>query len=805
MTKMTRTTRTTRERGRAGWRSRVALVGVLGLVGSGTALAALTEPARAAAIQQSWTTAGHHEFVVPSGVTSLTVTLSGAGGGRGGNGHGGSGGPGGPGALGTFTITVAEGDVVGADLGAVGQRGGDSDKDDSGSGGWGAGSRGGASGGTGATVAGADNARAGGGGGGASVLTVNGVDVAIAGGGGGGGGGAADGLTGHESGGRGGPGAGNGESVPSPGGGGGSAGSNGSGWGTAGGDASSGSGSAGGGGGGGGYRGGSGGNGGTIGIGGGGGGGGGSNWSVGSASVTQVGGWSVHDVIADGTVRILAKQLYPTVTTVTAPLDVVTGQSFTVPVDVAAATGGQSPTGSVAVDAIGNGSSTPLGSATLSNGSATVLVPSGLPAGDYTLAASYTPDGASDSSPSTRQAELSVARGTTTVALGVPEEPVVVGSPVTFTAQVRREAPSVGVPTGTITFLADGTPLGNPVPIDAGGAASYSTRGLAAQVHQITASYAGDDRFAPSASATKAMAVNRGAVTITLSSPYNPVVVGEDVVVRATVAQTSTSAPVPTGSLRLYDGTTDMPLTGAVALDHQGVARFTVPGLTVGEHRLFAAYSGDGSAYEDVSPFLTQQVLQRTGSTTLKIFTGSLIVTKRKSVLMKARLTPDGGDLPLPTGTVTYYDSGKLLGPPSPVSSTRWGGAVLRKLRPGLHRITARYTPDAGSPYQGAMSNVVVLSVRRNPPAAVLSARVRALGENRYLVRVSAGRRTTGRAVGGLVSVRLGDDTVATRVRLRHGRARFVVTAASADPGFVLLTLRGRRGGLRAERAVLLR
>ncbi|MBM7518674.1 Ig-like domain-containing protein [Nocardioides nitrophenolicus] len=790
---------------RVGWRSRVVVVGALGLVGSGAVVAALTEPARAAAIQQSWTTAGHHEFVVPSGVTTLTVTVSGAGGGRGGNGHGGSGGQGGPGALGTFTITVAEGDVIGADLGATGQRGGDSDKDDAGSGGWGANSRGGASGGTGATVAGADNARAGGGGGGASTLTVNGVDVVIAGGGGGGGGGAADGATGHESGGQGGPGAGNGQSVPSPGGGGGSAGSNGAGWGTGGGDASSGSGSAGGGGGGGGYRGGSGGNGGTFGIGGGGGGGGGSNWSVGSASVTQVGGWSVQDVVADGTVRILARQLFATGITVTAPQGVVTGQSFTVPVSVAAAAGGQGPTGSVTLDAIGNGGSTPLGTVTLAGGGATVLVPAGLPAGDYTLAASYTPDGASDSYPSTGQAQLSVARGATTVDLGVPDEPVVVGSPVTFTAQVRRAAPSVGVPTGTVSILADGVPLGNPVPIDATGAATYSTRGLAAQVHQITAAYSGDDRFDASTSAPKAMAVNRGAVTITLSSPYNPVVVGADVVVRAAVAQASTSAPVPTGTLRLYDGTTATPLTDAVALDHQGVARFTVPGLAVGEHRLFAVYSGDGSTHQEVSSFLTQQVLQRTGTPTLKIFTGSLIVAKGRSVLMKARLTPDGGDLPLPAGTVTYYDNGKALGAPSPVSSTRWGGAVLRKLRPGPHRITARYTPEAGSPYRPTTSNVVVLSVRRTPPAVVLDAKVRALGGDRYLVRVAAERRTTGRAVGGLVRVRLGDDAVVARVSLRHGRARFVVTAPSADAGFVLLTLRGRHGGLRAERALALR
>lgn len=790
---------------RATWQRRVAVASVLGLWGSGLVAITLAGPAQAANIQQSWTDDGIYEFVVPAGVTSVTATVAGAGGGRGGNGDGGAGGPGGPGSSGTFTISVAEGDVLTAAVGAVGQRGGDSDKDDAGSGGWGANARDGAGGGTGATVVNQDVARAGGGGGGASTLFVNGVEVVIAGGGGGGGGGAAAGLTGHEGGGAGGPGAGNGQGVQSPGGGGGSAGSNGSGHGTGGGDADSGSGSGGGGGGGGGYRGGSGGNGGSSGIGGGGGGGGGSNWVVGSASVNQVGNWIPQAGPADGSVRILAKQLFPTLTTVTVPQDVVTGQSFSLPLDVAATGSGQTPTGSVSVDAIGNGASTPLGSVTLSGGAATLLVPVGLPAGAYTLAATYTPDGTSDSSASTRQLAMTVAKGSTTVGLGVPDVPATVGSPVTFTAQVKRVAPSVGVPTGTVTFLADGSPLGNPVPIDATGSASLTTRTLAAQLHQVTAAYDGDDQFDVSTSAAKPVAVNRGTVTITLSSPYNPVVAGEDVVVDATVAQTSTDAPVPTGSLRLYDGTTGTPLGGPTALDHQGTARFTVPGLEVGDHRLFAMYSGDGSSYDEASGFLTQRVVQRTGTVSMRIFTRSLIVARSDSVLMKARLVPDQDDLPLPNGTVTYYDNGKVLGRPSPVSSTRWGGAVLRKLRHGLHRISARYTPEAGAPYLPAMSNVVVVSVRRTPPGVALDARVRALGQHRYAVRVSAQRRTTGRAVGGLIDARIGDDTVVSRVPVRRGRTRFVVTATSTDPGFLLLTLRGRHGGLLAQEVVLLR
>ena len=74
----------------------------------------------------------------------------------------------------------------------------------------------------------------------------------------------------------------------------------------------------------------------------------------------------------------------------------------------------------------------------------------------------------------------------------------VFGQPVTFTAIVNPSGSGAGTPTGTVTFLDNGTPLGNSSTVS-GGVATLSFNNLplavSATPYTISAIYSGDSNF----------------------------------------------------------------------------------------------------------------------------------------------------------------------------------------------------------------------------------------------------------------------------------------------------------------------
>ena len=85
------------------------------------------------------------------------------------------------------------------------------------------------------------------------------------------------------------------------------------------------------------------------------------------------------------------------------------------------------------------------------------------------------------------------AAGATNV-VSASANPSPTGSNVTFTATLTAISPGSGKPTGTVQFLADGTPLGASVPL-AGGIAWLVTNSLTHGTHSLAAQYAGDGNF----------------------------------------------------------------------------------------------------------------------------------------------------------------------------------------------------------------------------------------------------------------------------------------------------------------------
>ena len=92
--------------------------------------------------------------------------------------------------------------------------------------------------------------------------------------------------------------------------------------------------------------------------------------------------------------------------------------------------------------------------------------------------------------------------------------PILTGSEVDFAVTVAPVSPGAGTPTGTVVFLADGSPLTGPLVLS-NGVASFGTSSLSHGEHTITAQYSGDGNFSPSTSSLGlAQVVNASPVVI---------------------------------------------------------------------------------------------------------------------------------------------------------------------------------------------------------------------------------------------------------------------------------------------------
>jgi hypothetical protein len=233
---------------------------------------------------------------------------------------------------------------------------------------------------------------------------------------------------------------------------------------------------------------------------------------------------------------------------------------------------------------------TPLGTAPIINGQATLTVPS-LPVGTnpITVTAINTATGGTLTSPPT---QVTVAKATITVTLASSVNPSSPGQAVTFSATVHSGA------TGSVTFL-DGTTVLGTGTINATGIATFTTSTLAIGSHSVTASYGGDSAYNSSVSAVLTQVVGKipTAVTIVASAPAQLLHTGVTF-----TANVTAPSPNATGTVTFMEGTTVLgsaPLGAnggvVVTLTTNANAAYATTSLATGPHQIVAVYSGDGS------------------------------------------------------------------------------------------------------------------------------------------------------------------------------------------------------------------
>ncbi|GEM_PF-2342720 len=192
--------------------------------------------------------------------------------------------------------------------------------------------------------------------------------------------------------------------------------------------------------------------------------------------------------------------------TVSPPLANV-GQPVTILAAISPAGAAVSPTGTVNFL---NGA-TSLGTASVSGNTASLVV-STLPAGSYSLTATYSGDSNYSASTSYPATLVISSKQVPSVALTASASSATVGQTVTFTASVT---PSSGTtqPTGTVTFSDGSNPLGS-APLNGSGATTFSTSALPAGANTIYAVYSGDANFAAATSLGSPVQVQGNALLV---------------------------------------------------------------------------------------------------------------------------------------------------------------------------------------------------------------------------------------------------------------------------------------------------
>ena len=296
---------------------------------------------------------------------------------------------------------------------------------------------------------------------------------------------------------------------------------------------------------------------------------------------------------------------------------------------------------------------------------------------------------------------------------------------VQFTAAVVPVSGSN--PTGSVTFFANGVPVGSaPVSTSPAGASSATLEMSSLQVGSaaITAAYSGDVVFAPSNSSALTEVVNPDATNITLTpSPTSPEP-GQPVTDTATVALAPPGTGTPTGTVSFTDD--GSPIAGCQALSLPSAAPLQVTcSQTYASgaiHSVTATYSGDADDAGSTASLLQSVGQLRTETT---VTASSPSSTYGQSVTLTATVTPTA-TAPTsvsPSGTVTFYDfESNPIG--TATVSTAGGSTTaslqIASLMSGLHSITATYS---GDPTFGSSSSdpPVDVSVVETPTVVTVS------------------------------------------------------------------------------------
>ncbi|MDV3252792.1 Ig-like domain repeat protein [Devosia sp. BK] len=361
------------------------------------------------------------------------------------------------------------------------------------------------------------------------------------------------------------------------------------------------------------------------------------------------------------------------------------------------------------VEALAPGVGTPTGSVTFSlngaqqppqnlvNGTAVLSLPS-LAVNTYTVTAVYSGDAGFIQSTDTLASGYQLRPADTALNLTVSPEPSRFKDEVTLRAEVTSLG---GVPTGDVTFMADGQSLGS-AELHAGVALAKTTT-LAVGQRQITASYAATTSFSASPVASVQHQVNKALTSTEVTTSAPSITLGGTVTFSVKVNST---AATPTGTVDVY---IDNTLVADDVLLTAGMTSVSATPSSVGTHVIRVEYSGDADLEQSTGILAGDLHIDR-ALVSLSVSASANAVAYGQSATLSADISSAGGPL---SGDIVFDINGTRY--QAPITNGR-AELTVPTLEPGFYLVTASYAQT--SDFQSATAPLAGgLTIQRAPSA----------------------------------------------------------------------------------------
>jgi hypothetical protein len=189
--------------------------------------------------------------------------------------------------------------------------------------------------------------------------------------------------------------------------------------------------------------------------------------------------------------------------------------------------------------------------------------------------------------------------------------------------------------------------------------------------------------------ATNAASLTVTGTEVTVTSSPVSAVVGQKVILSATVQDSVKPASAIGGSVRFYDGAT---LLGTRTFSSGGATSLATTKLAVGSHLITAVWRATAKSAPLASPVLAVEVGQAASTVTLGVNRTKGVASTVFTFTATVKVVVPGRAKPAP-GLVDFYDGTTLLG--SVMLTTTASAKLLVTLPSGSHSVTAVYGGNA--------------------------------------------------------------------------------------------------------------
>jgi hypothetical protein len=339
-----------------------------------------------------------------------------------------------------------------------------------------------------------------------------------------------------------------------------------------------------------------------------------------------------------------------------------------------------------------------------------------LPQGSLQLTAVYSGDAGYTGSTSTVVTQV-VNKPTTIVTVTASNNPILYGTPVTFSATVTPVQPGsnqVGPPiTGTATWY-DGVSLLGTSSIGGAGTTTFTAPLLAVGAHSISMQYGGDANYQGVIGDTLTENVNKLPSSITLTSNAINAVASQVVTFTAQINPfPPAGVPYPSGQVAFYDGSSQIGVGNLAS----GIATVSTATLGAGLHYISAQYVGDTDWTTAVSAYVPQNI-NLAQTTTQVVSSANPSVWGQGVTFTITTGVSFPGTVPA-NGLVQLYDNTVPMAAPVNIANGTTQ-ITMPALTPGTHNIIAQYIGNLS--FASSSSAPISQTVNKAPTVTALAA-----------------------------------------------------------------------------------